>query len=376
MDARKNPEGEKLEHAPGLSILYVGMKYDYGFPERGYSFEHWNFYDSLVRMGHEVQYFDFMTMNKDLGRNKMNRRLEEIVQVEKPEILFSILFKNELDMEVIDRISSSTDTVTINWFSDDHWRFESFSRHWAPRFNWVVTTSERALPKYEEIGYRNVIKSQWGFNKALHRRLDMPMKYDVTFVGQPHGDRRSVVDALRRNGINVEVWGTGWETGRIEQENMIQVFNQSRINLNLSNASTAGPSRRVPKGVMRTRALAGKALELSGFGRRAKAWRRSRLASRAEQINLPDQIKARNFEIPGCGGFLLTGNAENLEDYFKIGEEVVCFDSLVDMLDKIRYYVAHEGEREEIAWAGYERSQREHTYEHRFQEILQIVGFP
>ena len=37
--------------------------------------------------------------------------------------------------------------------------------------------------------------------------------------------------------------------------------------------------------------------------------------------------------------------------------------------------VAHEGQREEIAWAGYERSQREHTYEHRFQEILQTIGF-
>ena len=374
MDARKNPEGEKLEHVPKLSILYIGMKYDYGFPERGFSFEHWNFYDSLVRMGHEVLYFDFMTLNKDLGRHKMNRRLEEIVQVEKPEILFSILFENELDREVIGRISSSTDTVTINWFPDDHWRFESFSRHWAPQFNWVVTTSERALPKYEAIGYRNVIKSQWGFNKALYRRLDMPMKYDVTFVGQPHGDRRSVVDALRRSGINVEVWGNGWETGRIEQENMIQVFNQSRINLNLSNASTAGSSRRVPKGVVQTRALLGKALELSGLGRRAKAWLRSRLDSRAEQISLPDQIKARNFEIPGCGGFQLTGKSENLEDYFEVDDEIVCFSDIDELVEKVHHYLNHDDERQAIAAAGHARALRDHSYEKRFEEIFARMG--
>ena len=155
---------------------------------------------------------------------------------------------------------------------------------------------------------------------------------------------------------------------------MIQVLHHRRIILYLSTASTVGPSRRVLNGVMRTRALAGKVLEPFGLGRRSKAWRRSRLASRAEQTSLPDQIKARNFEIPGCGGFLLTGNAENLGDYYAIGQEVVCYDNFEDMVDKIRYYLSHESERQEIAQSGYERSLREHTYVHRFDEIFKIVG--
>jgi len=56
------------------------------------------------------------------------------------------------------------------------------------------------------------------------------MKYDVSFVGQPHGNRRQVISALRKAGINVYVWGGGWESGRLSQEEMIRVFNQSRIN--------------------------------------------------------------------------------------------------------------------------------------------------
>ena len=46
-------------HTPPLRILYVALAYDYGDASRGRSFEHWNFYDSLRMMGHEITYFDY-----------------------------------------------------------------------------------------------------------------------------------------------------------------------------------------------------------------------------------------------------------------------------------------------------------------------------
>ncbi len=57
-----------------MRILYVAMKYDYGRPEQGESFEHWNFYDPLVRMGHAIVYFDFVTLPERQGPGAMNRR--------------------------------------------------------------------------------------------------------------------------------------------------------------------------------------------------------------------------------------------------------------------------------------------------------------
>ena len=48
-----------------MKILYAASKFDYGIPARGYSFEHYNFYDSLVGMGHEVEYFDFSIRSSD-----------------------------------------------------------------------------------------------------------------------------------------------------------------------------------------------------------------------------------------------------------------------------------------------------------------------
>jgi spore maturation protein CgeB len=372
-----------------MLILYVAMKYDYGKPEQGYSFEHYNFYHSLLHMGHDILYFDFMTLMQQHGRDWMNRHLLEVARAEKPDLLFCVLFTNELDQAVIREISGNTNTITLNWFCDDHWRFDSFSQHWAPCFNWVVTTAKSALPKYERLGYHNVIKSQWAYNHFLYRKLDLHLIYDVTFVGQPHGNRRQVIQALRDAGVDVRVWGSGWESGRLTQEEMIRVFNQSRINLNLSNASTPISTPRSRARNMARRWLS-RSLRVVPFGtwlktvgkqgiamiRHLTPTGRAQARSNVGSSQYLDQIKGRNFEIPGCGGFLLTGRAENLEDYYEIGKEVVCFDDVGDLIEKVRYYLHHEDERMAIAQAGYERTLREHTYLHRFREIFQKMGLP
>ncbi|MBC8445696.1 MAG: glycosyltransferase [Chloroflexi bacterium] len=355
-----------------MLILYVAMKYDYGHVERGPSFEHYNFYDSLLHMGHDILYFDFMTLMQEHGGKWMNRRLLEVVKAEKPDLMFTVLVTDEFDPKAVQDISGNTDIITLNWFCDDHWRFDNYSRYWAPRFDWVVTTAQSALPKYAHLGYPNVIKSQWACNHFLYRKLDLPFEYDVTFVGQPHGNRRATIQTLRNAGINVQVWGSGWETRRLGHEEMIQVFNQSRINLNLSNASFSGRPPSVTELAARRRLSW--LLDRVPLGAKLKEWRRQLRNRAAGRVIYPDQIKGRNFEIPGSGGFLLTGQADNLEEYYDIRKEVVCFDSTSDLVEKIRYYLSHEDEREAIALAGYQRTICEHTYAHRFTEIFQQLG--
>ena len=47
-----------------------------------------------------------------------------------------------------------------------------------------------------------------------------------------------------------------------------------------------------------------------------------------------------------------------------------------DLIEKIRYYLAHDAERGQIAEAGYRRTLAEHTYEKRFADILKAIGLP
>jgi spore maturation protein CgeB len=87
-----------------------------------------------------------------------------------------------------------------------------------------------------------------------------------------------------------------------------------------------------------------------------------------------DQIKGRNFEVPGCGGFLLTGRADNLENYYAPDNEVACFTGVDDLVVQVRRYLQDPDLREAVATAGLRRTVREHTYVHRFTEIFERVG--
>ena len=77
---------------------------------------------------------------------------------------------------------------------------------------------------------------------------------------------------------------------------------------------------------------------------------------------------------PRAGGFLLTETAENLDDYFRYGEEVETYTGVDELIDKIRHYLANADARERIATAGHQRAVAEHTYAHRFDEIFSRVG--
>ena len=373
-----------------MVILYVAMKHDYGKPEQGLSFEHWNFYDALARMGHTILYFDFMTLLERRGRAGMNRRLLEVARTERPALMFTVLFRDEIEAAVVRRLPDEAGMVTLNWFCDDQWRFDDFSRRWTPFFTWVVTTASSALPRYARAGLRNVIKSQWACNHFAYRRLPgVPLKYDVTFIGQPHGGRREIILALREAGLDIKVWGQGWDSGRLPQEQMIEVFNQSRVNLNLAGSSSAPLSFAARLGTQaRCRVSAAIGALPGGAGIKSFA-RRALAAARASTPGAPgprsapprptpypSQMKGRNFEVPGCGGFLLTDAAEDLQDYYEAGREIALFDGLPDLIGRVRHFLRHEEERAAIARAGYERTMREHTYVHRFCDIFRAAGLP
>jgi spore maturation protein CgeB len=335
-----------------MKILFVAPKYDYGIPEWGFSFEYYNFFDTLVGMGHEVEFFDFFTLFHAHGREEMTGMLAGKMESMRPDLMFTFLFSDQFDFERLKKISQSTGALTFNWFADDHWRFDDFSRHWAPCFSFVSTTDPQAVPKYHASGYRNVLLTQWAANPRIYARGNGPARYDVTFVGQPYGDRKAILQTLARRGIRIRTWGSAWNvtiihrllrkfrllndeaytrikaSTRLTQEEMIAVFQSSRINLNLSSASSSDGA----------------------------------------------QIKGRNFEIPACGGFQLSGRAPRLEEFFEPDKEIVLYGSRDELVEKVQYYLAHETEREAIASAGCARVLRDHTYEQRFRELFQQMG--
>jgi spore maturation protein CgeB len=347
-------------------IFYAVYKYDYGKKELGFGFEHCNFYDSLSKMNNasnEIIYFPVDEISEKVGREKMNEQLLDMVSKEKPDLCFFSIFKEELKKEVIKKISGIC--PTFNWFIDDKWRFDNFSKYWAPYFTWVSTTENSALEKYKKLGFKNVIKTQFACNHFLYKPLDLPKIYGATFVGQPHANREKIVEKLKRKGVNILCWGRGWPNGRVSQEEMTKIFCQSKINLNFTKCS----------GKITLRSLAGIFLEKDGVSsikvKNPLSWIDNLKSFIDKQKH---QIKGRSFEVPGLKSFVLTDYSQGLEEYYEIGKEIVCWENIDDLSEKIEYYLKNEDEREKIAEAGYERTIRDHTYEKRFNDIFKIIG--
>src|SRR5205814_142940 len=119
------------------------------------------------------------------------------------------------DLATLARVRKAAGAPLINWFADDHWRFDDFTVHMAAGFDVAVTTDEDSLPRYEAAGHRNAFLSQWACNKDAYQKVSDAIEHEVTFVGQPHGGRRATVARLAEAGLGVECWGHGWPNGRL-----------------------------------------------------------------------------------------------------------------------------------------------------------------
>lgn len=307
-------------------ILFAGMKYAYGLESRGHSYEFDNLYLPLLDMGYDVEFFDFVELFMNHGGRNTNTLLLSRIDNFKPDLLFCSLFTDEINPKTIKDVSENTSTITLNWFNDDDWRFDVFSKHVAPNFNFCSTTSQTALEKYKLLGYSPIILSKWACNPRIYNKLDVPKKYDISFVGQAHGDRKQAIGEIRKAGLNVECFGHGWENGQVSQAQMIRIFNESKVNLNLSKTSSSSAT----------------------------------------------QIKARDVEIPMCGGLLLTQETDEIHEYYAM-DEIATYDGIGELIDIAKEYISNSAKRESVAEAGHAKAIREYRSEQRLIKLFKAM---
>ncbi|TAL63581.1 MAG: hypothetical protein EPN84_04635 [Legionella sp.] len=324
-----------------MKILVVCMKYDYGIPERGLSYEYINFYQVLKDLGHEVSLFDFMTETHTIGKNGMQQKLLERIKADRPNLTFFTLYTDQFDAAMVQQLKQYTKTLCF--FHDDTWRVE-FTRFWADKFDFFTTPDVYGEYKYKKLGLEKAIYFPFGCNKNIFQNLNIEKKRDVSFVGAWHPFRNWLVNNLRKAGFSVEPYGFGWPNGPLPYEEMVKLFNESKINLNMSNST-------------------------SWDIRYLKSSPKALINTLRSPKNI-EQIKARHFEINSCGAFQLSYYIEGLERHYTIGNEIGIYVDSFDLIEKVRFYLDNENLREDIAKKGYERSMSQHCFESRFNYVF------
>ena len=82
----------------------------------------------------------------------------------------------------------------------------------------------------------------------------------------------------------------------------------------------------------------------------------------------------RMYESTGMGALLITDATKNLEELFKVNEEVVTYEDPDDAAEQIVKLLSNQSEIQRIAMQGQKRTHTEHTYAQRVQTILEYVG--
>ncbi len=104
-----------------------------------------------------------------------------------------------------------------------------------------------------------------------------------------------------------------------------------------------------------------------------KAFKGSKINLNTTKRSIQTGIPLRLLDIMGSGGFVISNYQEELLDHFEPDKDLVIYEDLKDLTEKIRYYLAHEDERKEIARRGYEKVKKYYNYDIALDTIFHIV---
>ncbi len=308
-----------------MKILCALGKYQYGDTERGLSTEYAAFMPALKNLGHDVVHFELWDRSKYSDYAELNYLILKAVDRECPHVLLTVQLHYEIFIETLQIIKNRGDVATICWTTDDSWKYREVSRFIGKYYHAMTTTYPEVVSKYHRDGIPHIFQTQWA---ARSDQLFPPLFsreccYPVSFIGEAHGNRKQRIQYLLDQGIPVACFGHGWPHGAVSADDVPNIMRNSVISLNFANSR----------------------------GRR-------------------NQIKARTFEVPGAGGFLLTDPSPYLDNWYTPDQEIVVFHSDQDLVRKIKFYLSHPDIRDRIAGAGFVRTSNDHTYEKRLQSVL------
>jgi spore maturation protein CgeB len=325
-----------------LNILVVCPKFEYGEEHRGYSYDYRNFFLPLTSTENTVEFFDFFSEFKVYGKKKMNERILKFIKEKNFNFVIFSLHKDEFETEMLNNIRKYTRTICL--FHDDTWR-KDFTNYWSDFFDYHTTTDIYSL---ETNIKNNKIYFPYGCNENIYKKILNEKKiYDISFVGSWHPHREWVIKKLKKKNFNVKAFGFGWPEGPVSHENMIKIFNQTKINLNLSNTISWDLRYLLstPRGIVNS----------------------IRSKKNAEQL------KGRVFEINGCGAFQLTNYVDGLELFYKLREEIGIFNDINDLINKVFFYLEREYLIEQISERAFHRTLKDHTYKQRFNDLFKKI---
>ena len=214
----------------------------------------------------------------------------------------------------------------------------------AKYYDYHVTTKTAEVREYQKknITKKLVVTTQ-GFDKAVHQPTTSFDKKEnaVAFIGLCEPSRELVVQKLINQQIKVKLAGKGWKT-------FVEKNNKSAY---LEFIGDAVFSQKYTQFISSC---------YFSIGLLSKKF--------------PELHTTRTFEIPACGTALITERNKETTSFFT-EEEAIFYDSIEEMIDKIKYYQAHPDKLELLTHKGTKRVNKDgRDYESILRKVLEEIG--
>lgn len=386
-----------------LRIFYAVMRSPNLRALTGSNVWHRNLYNGLAALGHEIVEFDFDMAPLLLHADIRDPRQRRFVERERPKLeealleqiraehrkrgidLFFSYFYDACATPATIREIRALGIPTVNFYCNAIHQFE-LVRAIAPAFDVCMVPERAALPKYQQVGAR-ALHVQMAADPGTYRPFDLPREFDVTFVGQRYGERSQIIDQLLRRGVNVRVWGPGWRVGWVGAGAQ-RAGGFERAARRLQQA-VCSPRRTVSRAIervlernlnQRIAAVAGPPLSDEEV---VQMYSRSKLSLGFSTVNEPvpcgepsAHMRLRDFEATMSGACYITGYVDDLPLCFEPDKEIVTYRDFHELLEKVRFLLAHNDVAESIRAAGRRRALSDHTWQQRFTQLFAAMGLP
>lgn len=326
-------------------------------------------FDAIRQIGHHSASIDIRKIYNLLGRDKAQERiLFELKRFkdEAPDVII-VLKGLELTQDTITKIRQLfPDTKIVNWFFDINYSDRYIAdypgiKDIVEQYDYFFCSLEGVAFALKELGLDNV----YHLAEACHPPAHNPPKYanrfqkrkygeDVSFCGslgylKIHPNRLKILKHVVNEGFRINIWGKIISHYKYIPKELYPFLKKEEV-INEKHSLVAHYS-------------------LVNLGLDAKP-------------TLYGSWSARLYRVLCAEGLYLSTNTYGLEDYFNINkegdpitgnEDLVVFYSLDDLTGKLDFLLEHNDIRTQIAKNGRQKVLNEHTFNHRIEEMIEIM---
>ncbi len=280
------------------------------------------------------------------NKNFRTESVLKAVELFKPDcVIFEIGFKPSY--EGLLRLRRKVDKIAGWWTMTSRWI--NIEAREAELYDAFFFFSEEFVHTARDMGF-DAHYLPHAVNDYVFKRVDLTktdmdlLSCDLVFVGAWQRPRQRVINAIASENIDMRIYGQKWMKRCL--------FNPSIL-----------------------RAIKGRWL----FGEKLiKQYRAARIVLNINSwfFERWHGVNQRVFDVPACEAFLLTDYVREIESFFKPGIEIETYSTVEELIDKIYFYLKHDGARARIARKSYERAQKLPTWRDRAREMVKALGIP